>query len=540
MEGMEKTAIIYARVSTARQAEEELPVEGQVDKCRQKAAELGARVVQVFTDEGISGTLESRPAFQDAISYARTFQPDYLITWSTSRFARNKVDAGLYKQHLAKAGVELVYVSMQIDRESDAGWLTEGIMEIFDEFYSRQIAADTKRSQIRAAQQGYFLGGRVPFGYQVVPAPDDPKRKRLAPEETEAAVVRRIFELRAEGYGAKTIAVMLNERGHTNRGKRWNRSVVWELLRNETVIGRRVFGRKDRKTGRDRPRDQWIVVDSHDPVIPMDLWERVQAMIQDASPEADTGSSRSSHLFTGLLKCGRCGSSMQIESAKGRTRRYWYYNCRAAAVEKTCRNRRIPAPELDDYLVDVITARVFTPDNLRDLVGEMKEAASGWHQEQRRRRHELVTRMQAVEEKKNRLFEVLEEHGKDTPNLGDLTARLRTHNQEYEQLQKDLAALDAEEPPEIPIDEEDVEELAQLLVTVIKETDNPRKVRAFFSSFVQEIVVGEEEVRIEYDPQKLINRPGEGAVHSMAGWLPEGGTLGTRIITSALPSRLAA
>lgn len=535
----QKTAIIYARVSTARQAEEELPVEGQVGKCRQKAEELGARVLQVFTDEGISGTLESRPAFQDAISYAQTFQPDCLITWSTSRFARNKVDAGLYKQHLAKAGVELVYASMEIDRESDAGWLTEGIMEIFDEFYSRQIAADTKRSQIRAAQQGYYLGGSVPFGYKAVPAVDDPKRKRLAPDETEAAMVRRIFEMRAEGHGAKTIAMELNHRGHTRRSKRWTRNVVHELLKNETVIGRRVFGRKDRKTGKERPRDQWIVVESHDPIIPLHLWGMVQGMIQEATPEADTGSSRSTHLFTGLLKCGRCGSSMQIESAKGRKKRYWYYHCRAAVQERACPSRRLSAPALDDYLVDLITSRIFTRENLAELVREMKEAAGSWYQEQLRRRQEIVTRLQSVEGKKNRLFEVLEDHGSETPNLGDLTSRLRAHSQEMEQLQQDLANLDAEEPPEIGVSEGDVENLAQLLVTVIKETDNPKKVRAFFSSFVQEIQVGAEEVRIEYDPQNLINRP-KGAVHSMPNWLPGAGALGTKTACGILPSPLAA
>ena len=161
---MKKTAIIYARVSTTRQAEEELPIQGQVEQCINKASALGADVVREFVDEGISGRSDARPAFQDAIAYAETLTPDYFICWSTSRFSRNKLDAALYKLRLGKAGVHIVYVSLNIDRDSDAGWMTEGVLELFDEFSSRQVAADTMRSMVKNARDGYRNGGRPPFG----------------------------------------------------------------------------------------------------------------------------------------------------------------------------------------------------------------------------------------------------------------------------------------------------------------------------------------------------------------------------------------
>lgn len=212
-----KTAIIYARVSIIRQAEEELPIEGQVDQCRVKAEALGADVVKVFRDDGKSGRSDVRPAFQDAINYCDIFSPTYLITWSSSRFARNRVDASYYKERrLKQAGVELVYVSMDVDTSTTGGWLLDGVMELFDELYSRQVSADTLRSMVKNAKAGYWNGGTPVLGYESAPAEDNPKRKRLRIVSHEAETVRRIFSMRLDGHGAKTIAIKMNEKGLLN------------------------------------------------------------------------------------------------------------------------------------------------------------------------------------------------------------------------------------------------------------------------------------------------------------------------------------
>lgn len=84
------TAVLYCRVSTVRQAEEELPIASQRERCEDKARALGAVVLRVYCDEGLSGQSDDRPAFQAAILYCEAHSPTYLITWSTSRFARNR------------------------------------------------------------------------------------------------------------------------------------------------------------------------------------------------------------------------------------------------------------------------------------------------------------------------------------------------------------------------------------------------------------------------------------------------------------------
>lgn len=537
----EKTAVIYCRVSTAKQADDDLSIASQRERCEEKARALDATVLRVYCDEGMSGQSDSRPAFQSAILFVETHAPTYLITWSTSRFARNRMDAQLYKRRVHRAGTSLVYVSLDIDRSSDGGWLTEGLMELFDEFYSRQTAADTLRSMIKTARAGHWCGGRVPFGFRAVPAADDPRRKCLEPVAEEAAIVRRLYQMRAAGDGSKAIAATLNAEGIHNRNWPWNVNTVLALLRNPAVIGQIAFGRMVRVDGQRRlmPRADWIVVDSHAPIIDVALWETVQRAIDRDAPMArpEGGSPHSTFAFTGLLRCGRCGGSLQIEHAKGRSRRYSYYNCRNAQRAATCMTRRLPARSLDDWLIEVICADVFSPANLEQIARDVRELAGRWHDERAARRLAVEESIRDVTRRNRKLYEVLEALGRAAPNLGDIAFRLRENNDRLKTLHGQLETIDAEQPPSLELPVQDLNELANFLVRTIKAGYNAAKARAFFSSFIKEIVVMPGQVQIEYEPSLLLS----GAVHGAREKRAEHRLQGTAaVLIRPLPARFCA
>jgi DNA invertase Pin-like site-specific DNA recombinase len=532
----EKTAVIYARVSTTRQAQEELPIESQVEQCRVKAATLEARVVRVFVDSGISGRSDARPEFQDAIAFCEIASPTYLITWSTSRFARNRLDAGLYKRRLEHMGTQIVYVSMDIDRSSDGGWMMEGILELFDEFTSRQISSDTRRSMIANAKQGFWNGGRAPYGYRPAPDPVNPKRRRLEPVPEEGEVVREMFRLKLEGLGTLSIAIEMNARAKLNRGRRWTKQSVAYLLRNDALAGRIVFGRRDHVARRKRPRDAWLIVDAHPPIIDPHTWDEVQeAMNRDINP-AENGSPKSLFLFSGLVRCAHCGALMQIEHGNSRGRRYSYYNCRSWQKKRECRNHRMPARELDEWLLGVIRDEVFTERNLRQTILDLKENCSQWALGQRRRREAAIQALRAAEDRANKIYEIFEVYGKETPNLADLTRRLRRHNASIKKLEDEIIAIDSERPLSVTITEEDLVEIRDTIMALIESSESPRQLRHFFSSFIRAIHVGDDDVKVEYDPAKLVPRE---SVHSTSGWLPEADVPGSvRVVMFRLPERM--
>lgn len=159
------TAVLYARVSDHKQAEADVSIPAQVAACEKRAAELGASVLRVFRDEGRSAFHGRRPQFEAAIEMAATLRANYFITWSSSRFARNRVDASLNKQLLDRAGVKIVFLDSNVDRDSEAGWVFDAFSEILDEMYSRKTRTDREimlRSVMRCMALRVMAPQRVP------------------------------------------------------------------------------------------------------------------------------------------------------------------------------------------------------------------------------------------------------------------------------------------------------------------------------------------------------------------------------------------
>ena len=531
----DKTAIIYARVSSAKQAEEELPISSQIEQCRKKAESLGANIIKVYSDEGISGSSDKRPAFQDAMLFCEIEPPTYLITWSSSRFARNKVDAGFYKKRLATANVKIMYVSMEVDTDTTGGWLLDGVMEIFDELYSRQVSADTRRSLIKNAKDGYWNGGRVPYGFIAANDVENPKRKRLAHNPDEVDVVRKIFDLKMnENMGGKSICIWLSENGYKYRGSTWKVSTVQSLLRNKLVIGKTTFGKRD-SNRKIRPKEEWIIVDSHKPIIDSVTWDTVQKIMDSQTDPESNGSPKSLHTFTGLLTCGQCGSSMHTESAKGKLKRFYYYNCSAAAKYKKHKPRRINSDAMDKWLLQVICETIFSEENLTEIINSLFDIAGTWLYEKNKRLSSAESRLLSLKQKQNNLYDLLELHGLDAPNLGDLSERLKNNNEKAKIIEQEIAIIDAETPPVIEkASKSTIREVSKFLTELIITMENPKKVRALLGTFIESIVLKDTYITVNYNPNSLIDRTSAGVLSDVV-WLPEQGLLGTQSIKFTLP-----
>lgn len=515
---MTATAVIYARVSDRKQAEEEISVPAQIEHGHKLARTLNADVLRVFKDEGRSAfSAGNRRNFEAAVEFAVLMQATYFITWSSARFARNQIETVLFKHQLDRAGVKLRYASMDIDRETDGGWLLDGMLGLFDEMTSRQNAKDTQRSMIRNAQLGYWGGGRAPLGYASQPAPEDPRRRKLFVVPAEAELVRGIFASRIAGFGARAIAEDLNHRGLLNRNAIWNKSTVGHLLRNQVYTGVLVFNRKDRRTARDRPREQWIVVPSHEAIVDAETFNQVQDQM-NAATELRDGSPLSRHPFTGILRCGECGSSLQIETARGRSRQYAYYNCRSHQTGQGCRSRRLRADVVDAWLSNIILDRVLSRENLLEVARALEEGSRAKVGERDHARQALQNEMRQLRERNSKLYEVLEAHGVNAPNLGDLTERLQANNARIRGIEQQLVELDRQLEQRFVVTEQEIDILGESLREILAQPDSAAKARQFYGSFIASITVRDRTAEIRYDPARLL--PQASPVHSNVKWLP--------------------
>jgi site-specific DNA recombinase len=515
------TAIIYARVSTVGQAEDELPVESQLDTCRRKAKDIGATVLREFVDAGISGRTDDRPAFLDALAFCKVNKIDHFICWNTSRFSRDHLHAALYKQRLEKLGTKMSYASLSLDSATKEGWMMEGVLELMDEFYSRQVSDDTTRSMMKNARDGFFNGGNTPFGYTPI---SDGKRRRLVIVEHEAPIVRKIFALASDGYGAKSIALELNRIGSMRRGAPWSKNTVGNLLRNWAMCGYVVFNRHAHHATAAKPECDWVKVRSYSAIIDEEQFMKVQNIITGRAPVAGRGSSQSNFLFTGMLKCGTCASTLQIVSGTGRGgKQYHYYDCGAHVRGTGCASRTFRADAFDDWMADYIVTRLMSVDNLRVIAGDIDQAAGKWARERSERRTELVAELRGIEGRRNRLYNLLETKDPADLNLGDLKPRLMALNARALGIERSLTALELEEQPST-VNDIDLMALQAFVRDVVLSSNNPMKIREFFAGFVSEIIITDGDARINYRQDRLVTANATETIQAVQGktkWLPE-------------------
>lgn len=507
-----KKAIILARVSTAGQAEEELPIESQVEASKAEAVRLGADVVKVFIEDGVSGRKVKRDIFQEAVDYCALFEIDYFILWNTARFARHRAIAAWTKFNLRKAGTEMVYVSQKINTATDEGWLLEGLFELMDENYSRTVSKDTMRSMMKNARDGFFNGGRVPFGYVAVA---DGKRKRLAILESEAMTVRRIFAECIGGAGTKVIALLLNQQGEHRRGELWTKNTVGYLLSNWVYAGYTVFNRRGGGAGKNA-EEQWIKTKSHPAIVSEEEFGQVQKLLAMRAPETERGSVHSDFLLTGLAKCGLCGMGMQIMTGKGRGGvLYSYYQCAGALKGKGCEQRALRADVCDQVVIEQLTRELLTRERLEELAADLAVVNANFAKERQGQRTLLVRRLRAAEAKRRNLLDVLEQHGRSAPNLADIADRLRERNAEIKAVEADLDQLERAVPAP-PVASVEIERLSTFMAGLLERGER-RKVREFLSTFIEAIEIPKEgPAELRARPDRLLM-----PVRSEQKWLPE-------------------
>lgn len=507
----QRRAVVYARVSTARQAEDGLPVESQLEQCRAKAAAIGAVVVKEFRDDGISGRTTRRPAFQAALDFCDTSGIDTFVCWSTSRFARNRLDAALNKRLLDKMGVKLVYASQEFG-DNDDGWLAEAIIEVMDEQYSRTIAKDTRRSMAKNAADGFWNGGCVPFGFRVIP---DGKRRRLEVVEVEASVVRLIFRQYLGGLGAKLVSDGLNGMGLTARGKPWNKARVAAVLRSPAVNGRIEF----------RHGAEVISTRAHTAIISDEDFAAVIGHSADRRPENHGGQHRSEAAFSGMLRCGHCGEAMMTESATGRGgERYHYYNCRSFLKGMGCASRRIRVDELDAYLLGQIVDRVLTPENLRALVVEVRQQASQFERDRQGRFDALDAEATDIERRLRRLYATIE--GDAGLNLADVAPRLRELRARQEAIRKEVEDLAARSAPDVQLTDAQLWAAVQEVRGMVRDCADVGATRDFLKQIVKKASIEGNQIALEYWPDRIVAAVNGGS-QCVVSWLPDTTTLRT-------------
>ena len=308
----------YIRVSDERQ--DEYSPDSQLKKIREYAAKEGYLIPDeyVFYDDGISGkSTKKRDDFNRMIAIAKekTHPFDVIYVWKFSRFARNQEESMVYKNLLRKKGVSVVSVSEPIP-EGHYGTLIERVIEWMDEFYLVNLGTEVIRGMNERVSRGEPVVA-PPFGYKM-------GDKCYIPDEENGAadIVREIFQRFSNGEKQREIAISLGKRGvRTKQGNLPENRWIEYILRNPCYVGKLRWTSDGTRSvsKRDYDNDNIQIIDGqHEHLISMDLWERVQKMLDDqkrAYPKYAKRQQPVNYMLKGLVKCSACGGTMSMASA---------------------------------------------------------------------------------------------------------------------------------------------------------------------------------------------------------------------------------
>ena len=225
-------AALYARVSSDRQ-DVDLSVAAQLRALRDFAKNNGYSIAREYVDEAESGRIADRPQFRNMIDEGgkATAPFQVILVWKFSRFTRKREHAVAFKSMLRRKGIRVVSITEHAD-DSPTGKLMEAIIENVDEFYSENLAQEVTRGMREAASRGFWVTSRVPYGYNRVMVQDGAKKRpRLEVNDTEAPLVRRMFQMADSGKTLLDITKTLNREGISSpNGKTWRKTTVYKLL----------------------------------------------------------------------------------------------------------------------------------------------------------------------------------------------------------------------------------------------------------------------------------------------------------------------
>ena len=412
---------VYSRFSSDRQSP--VSIEDQIRKCREYAAHQGWIVLDehIYADHAVCGASAERTGLQRLLAAAeqKTRVFDAILIDDTSRLTRKLADALNLYERLTFAGVRLVAVSQGVDSESSQAEILFGVHGLIDSVYSRELGLKTHRGMQGCALKAQHTGGRV-FGYRSVRGAEGVKLEIV---ESEAATIRRMFEMYSKGQSLKRIAFQLNSEGvkspqpqkgrisqswcvssvrHILKNRRYTGEIIWNTKRKVRVpgTGRRIYRR--------RPQSEWVVTPApHLGIIPNELFAATERRFETTQrlwgagvkgTGLTHGHAKQIYLFSGLLVCGECGGSITLVGGRAKTSRSEYgCSLHAQRGDSVCRNSlRIQRHELEERLLAGLQERVLREEFIDYVI-------CGLRDELRQRHETLNSELKELGEEKHRI-----------------------------------------------------------------------------------------------------------------------------------------
>jgi len=337
-------------------------------------------MVKEYVDDGYSGANFDRPNFKEMISDAYDKKFDTIIVKDLSRFGRDYIEAGKYIQRIFPEN-EIRFISVNDNYDSKSADMNDThlilpIKNFINDSYCRDISNKVKSSQKIKREKGDFISAFAPYGYKK----SDENKNKLVVDEQAAPNIKNIFDMKLMGYSSKAIADELNHLGvltprkykesqgfkcngfQNIKGGNWSAKAVNRIIENEVYIGNTLQGKSitlnyKNKKQIEKEKEEWIrVEDTHEAIISKEVFAIANTMLK-----RDLNNSRGKDkidIFTGMLFCKECGSSLIRRTVKYKEREEVFYICSKYNKEKSCSRHSIKEETLIKAVSKIIKSYI--------------------------------------------------------------------------------------------------------------------------------------------------------------------------------------
>lgn len=296
------------------------------------------RLTEVYSDNGRTGTVFDRPAWNRLMDDVRTGKIQCIVVRDLSRFGRDYVETGSYLEKIFPAlGTRFISVKENFDNFTCGNAmesLSVSLQNLVNAMYSRDISKKVSTALRAQMETGRFRNRNLPYGYLW-----NGDKTAYVVDEEAAAVVRQIFEWKRQEVSVYTIVERLKagdiesperhkrragtRNGDNIQGEGWCPSTIRGILQNRAYIGEMICGKSETALYKGLKKhvtetDKWIVVpDAHPPIVSISDFEAVERQMREDSAHRETAMEWSADiragmidLFAGKIFCADCGKRM--------------------------------------------------------------------------------------------------------------------------------------------------------------------------------------------------------------------------------------
>lgn len=458
---------IYARLSVENSGKDDdgAALENQIEVCKEYVKDCpDLQLVRVFQDNGWTGTVMKRPAFDEMMEEVKRGKIQAIVVRDLSRFGRNYIETGTYLERIfPRLGVRFIAVKEQFDTfrvDGSSESLMIPLQNLINDLYSKDISRKVETALHSQMAEGTYAWRWIPYGYRW-----NEGHTNIVPDEVKAPIVRQIFEWTAQGMSRRTVAEKLEAMDAPKYCERddkkphfWSGSTVYGILVNPAYIGTRVSGQYHsalyKGIKREKmPEEKWYVREkAHEPIVSEELFYTVEKMRKENAQKrhrsmAGTAEARAGiiDLFEKKIVCGDCGYRMYFHRARMDSKsRRWYaeYYCSSSQVRRHlgCSSHRILQDSLNEKVFEAIRMHIRIALDYDKLIGEYRESGKvdvirkGLDGDVKK----LSAKVKTVQGKRTKLYE---DYVSGILSEVEYVYAKKAYEKEYESINRDLEIL---------------------------------------------------------------------------------------------------